>query len=100
MNERTTTNLEAKVRMKSYVFLAADRMTILYRVQARDLVHAIEKFQAIYDISGVYGAGALDRVLSYAEHKAEVDCALEPMGLAPWQKRLNREERRNTFPLC
>ena len=81
--------------LKSYVVTDCSGLNILLRVHARNEQHAAEKIEAIY---GGMPAKS-DRLMTYADYCSDRDCALEPMGLAPWQKRLNREESKNQFPL-
>lgn len=82
------------MQTKSYVLLTSGDV-ILYRVQAQSEEHARVKLEALY--GDAYQPNM--RVCSYADWKADNDLALECIGLAPWQKKLNREERRNKNPL-
>lgn len=64
-------------------------------VHASSVEHARVKLLALYDIPDFNPA----KIVSHADFVAQRDAALEPMGIAPWQKRANRDERRNQFPL-
>ncbi len=83
-----------KSKLHSYVVTDVSGITILHRFMARDLDHAAEKFNAFFSRS----LGA-DRIMSYADYCADRDAALEPMGIAPWQKRLTKQTDFKTFGL-
>jgi hypothetical protein len=83
--------------MKSFVYTDVSGLEIIHRVQARDLSHARVKLSALH---GLDIPETDSRLMTHTDYCADRDCALEPMGLAPWQRRLTRQESRNQFPLA
>lgn len=80
--------------MISYVLTNVFGDQILDRCLARDQDHAITKFLARH--------GELpkeSRIMSYQDYVQDRNLVLESMGKAPWQKKLDREERKMGYPL-
>lgn len=90
MKTRKIVNEMSALRAYHYVPV----FDIVHTVQARDVAHAIEKLAALH---GVTANPA--QIMSHPEYVTARDAALEPMGKAPWQKALNRAERKNKYPL-
>lgn len=80
--------------MRTYCFLS-DLDEVLGKCVARDEKHARVKFEAFYGEAFHPCA----TVMLWADWQAQEELVREQMGNAAWQKRLNREERKNKSPL-
>lgn len=83
-------------QLRAYVYIS-NGFDVSHTVQATSQEHAISKLEALHGV--IVPAHHVAWVKPLAEHKAEVDASLEPMGLASWQRRLTRQTDDSAFGL-